>query len=161
MKPLLLASALAMICGQAQALSCMRPDPISTFQRVAAAPEGYYVLYGALSFDEDDLPRGSNTMQDQVIDPIPAQFRGKSLSQDGFVRDYVSPVLLQVNCLSIWCGSAQSGVDAVYFVEATEAPVTMQADPCGDMIFYEPTEAVLDMLTSCMKGDTCSPEPLQ
>lgn len=161
MKPFLVAAALAMISGQAQALSCLRPDPIDTFQRVAAAAESYHVFYGQLTFDENALPSGVLANQTRIPDPIPGRFVGKSLTADGFTRDYVSNVMLQIGCAGPWCGSARSGVDAVYFVPATDPPVTMQANPCGGMIFEDPSEAVLDMLTSCMQGSACSPQPLQ
>ncbi|MEL7180414.1 MAG: hypothetical protein AAFN63_11330, partial [Pseudomonadota bacterium] len=63
MKSLLLAATLAMIAGQSHALSCIRPDPIETFKRVAAAPESYFVLYGKLTFDEAELPSGVSINQ--------------------------------------------------------------------------------------------------
>lgn len=162
MKPILLAAALATVSAQAHALSCMRPDPIQTFQNVAASPDGYFVLYGQLSYDESDVPV-RDLAQQRAGDPPPiaARFEGKGLTRQGFTNDYVSDVRLQIGCASVWCGSARSGVDAVYFVRADDPPVTMTATPCGDMIFEEPSQATLDMLTSCMQGGTCSPQPLQ
>lgn len=161
MKPLLFAAALASIGVQAQALSCLRPDPVATFQRLAAAPESYFVLYGQLTFDQADLPPGVSQDQMRTPDPIAARFTGKGLTREGFTNPYESDVTLQIGCAGPWCGSARRGVDAIYFVEATDPPVTMQAGPCGGMIFEEPSEAVLDMLTSCMQGAACSPQPLQ
>ncbi|WP_341368454.1 hypothetical protein [Yoonia sp. BS5-3] len=152
MKPFLIAALLAMIAGQAHALSCRRPDPIDTFKQVAAAPESYFVLYGELTFD-GPVPASPAT--------IPAQFRGKGLTREGFTSDYVSPVNLQIECVASWCGSARSGGDALYFVQATEPPVTMVAGACGGMIFPDPSQAVLDMLTSCMQGGACSAQPLE
>jgi len=153
----LLAVALALTATQATALSCMRPDPIETFQRLAAAPESYFVISGVLTFDEDDLPEPTGGFDDPPPEPIAGRFVGKGLSQAGFATPYVSDVLLQIGCAGPWCGSAQSGVEGVFFVPAGGAPVTLQAEPCGGMIFYEPAPAVLDMLTSCMQGGTCSP----
>ncbi len=161
MKPILLAATLAMISGQAHALSCTRPDPIETFQQLAAAPEGYFVLYGQMTFDENALPAGVSMDQTREPDPIPARFEGKSLSQEGFTRDYFGNVMLQVGCAGSWCGSARSGADAVFFVASSDRPVTLQAGPCGGRIFEEPSQAVLDMLTSCFQGGPCSPQPLQ
>ncbi len=161
MKPLLLAAALAMISGQANALSCLRPDPIETFKRLAAAPESYFVLYGELTFDEAQLPDGVSMNQMREPDPIPARFEGKGLTRQGFTNDYFSDVNLQIGCAGSWCGSARSGGDAIYFVAATDPPVTMQAGACGGMIFEDPSEAVLDMLTTCMQGGPCSSQALQ
>ena len=161
MKSLVLAAALAMVAGPSHALSCLLPDPIDTFQQLAAAPESYFVLYGKMTFDEGLLPQGVSMDQQREPAPIPARFVGKGLTRDGFTNDYVSDVTLQVGCAGPWCGSARSGVDAIFFVEATDPPVTMQAGPCGGMIFEEPTPATLEMLTSCMQGGACSPQPLQ
>ena len=160
MKPLFLAASLALIAGQANALSCMRPDPISTFNRVAAAPESYYVLYGTLRFDADALPPSFVDQLGADPEPIDAFFRGKGLTRNGFTSDYISPALLQVDCVLNYCGSAQSDIEALYFVRADNDPVVMTADPCGAMIFPEPTQAVLDQLTACMQGNGCSAEAL-
>jgi hypothetical protein len=159
MKPLMTAAVLALISGQASALSCLRPDPIETFQRLAAAPDTYFVLHGVLSFDENALPEG--TSFDDVVepDPIPGRFVGKGLTADGFTNTYVSNVQLQVTCAGPWCGTARSGVEAVYFVPASDPPVSLIAGPCGGMIFEDPSQAVLSMLTSCMQGGNCSPIP--
>ena len=161
MKSLLLAAALATIGGQVQALSCLRPDPIETFKQVAAAPESYFVLYGQLTFDEDALPAGMSNEMSRMPAPIPAQFRGNSLSLEGFTNRYFGDMALQIGCVGQWCGYARSGVDAVYFVEVSDGPTTIQADACGGMIFEEPSQATLDMLTSCVQGGTCLSEPLQ
>ena len=150
----------ALICltaTQSLALSCLRPDPVETFQRLAAAEEAYFVLRGALTFDENALPPGVGSNDMAQPDPIPGFFVGTGLTKEGFTSDYVSNVLLQVNCAGPWCGSAQSNVDAVWFVPFSDPPAVLQADPCGSMTFYNPSDAVIGMLESCMAGGTCTP----
>lgn len=159
MKLAVATAALVVISGQAQALSCLRPDPITTFQQLAAAPESYYVLKGTLTFDENLLPEGVSNDRVAAPAPIPAFFRGKGLTRQGFVNDYVSNVTLQVTCAGPWCGSAASGMEGVFFVPATDPPVTIEAGPCGGMIYERITQATEDMLTSCMQGGTCTPLP--
>ncbi|PRY78219.1 hypothetical protein CLV80_104184 [Yoonia maritima] len=161
MKPIFLAAACAMIAGQAQALSCMRPDPISTFNQVAASSDNYYVLYGTLTFDESALPPVLSNKRNEAPAPISARFNGKGLTYDGFTSDYISPAFLQVDCVANYCGSAQSGIEALYFARAENSPVVMTAGACGGMIFPEPSQAVLDQLTTCMQGGTCSAQSLQ
>lgn len=162
MKTLILATMLAVIGIQAQALSCLRPDPVTTFQQLAAEPESYFVLYGTMTFDESALPQGTNSFEVSTpTDPIPERFVGKGLSKAGFATPYVSRVMLQVTCAGPWCGSARSGAEAIYFVPASDPPVTMQAGACGGMIFEDPTPEVLEMLTSCMQGGTCTPLPFE
>lgn len=162
MKAAILAIMLVLVSGPLQALSCLRPDPIETFQRLAAEPESYFVLYGTLTFDEGALPVGTNDFEEIAPpDPIPARFEGKGLSKAGFATPYVSNVLLQVTCAGPWCGSARSGAEAIYFVPASDPPVTMQAGACGGMIFEDPAPAVLEVLTSCMQGGPCTPLPFE
>ncbi|SFS21027.1 hypothetical protein [Yoonia litorea] len=147
----------AAFATQSVALSCLRPDPIETFKRLAAAEESYFVLRGTLTFDEAALPPsvGDNDMAQP--DPIPGFFVGSGLSKQGFTTDYVGNVLLQVNCAGPWCGSARSNVEAVWFVPFSDPPAILQADPCGSMTFFEPTDAVVTMLESCMADGTCVP----
>lgn len=161
MKQILCAAILAMISGQAHALSCIRPDPIETYKRVAAAPENYFVLYGELTFDESLVSAGTRTLSDPLPAPIAADFDGTGLTKQGFTASYVSPVTLEIQCIANWCGSASSGGDALYFVKAGDPPVTMVAEACSSMIFPDPSQAVLDMLTSCMQGGACLAQPLQ
>lgn len=156
MKAPLLAAAFAVIAGQASALSCMRPDPIRTFQELAAAEERYFILSGTLTFDESLLPEPVSQLPEDDL-TVPAQFTGKGLTRAGFVNDYVSPVNLQVTCAGPWCGTVQSGVEGVFFVQATEPFATIIADPCGGMIFNRVSEAEREMLRSCLAGGTCQP----
>lgn len=157
MRLLVAALAIGLIGTQSVALSCLRPDPIETFQRLAAAEESYFVLYGAFEFDEGLLPEPDLSNQERTPEPIPGRFVGKGLSHEGFVGDYIANVNLQIQCFGPWCGGAASGVPAVWFVPFSDPPATLQADPCGSMTFYEPTAAVIDMLESCMAGGACTP----
>lgn len=157
MRLLVTATLIGLTATQSLALSCLRPDPVETFQRLAAAEERYFVLYGTLDFDERLLPEPDLTNQDPNPEPIPGFFRGKGLSGEGFNTDYIANVNLQIQCLGPWCGGAVSGLPAVWFVPFNDPPATLQAEPCGSMTFYEPTEAVIDMLESCMAGGACTP----
>ena len=156
MKAPMLAVALAAIAGQATALSCMRPDPIRTFQELAAAEERYFVLSGTLTFDQSLLPEPVSQLPEDDL-TVPAQFTGKGLTQDGFVNDYVSPINLQITCAGPWCGTVESGTEAVFFVQATQPLATVIADPCGGMIFPRISDAEKEMLTSCLAGNRCEP----
>jgi len=156
MRSLVTSAMIATMATQSAALSCLRPDPIETFQRLAAAEESYFVLKGTLTFDETALPPSVGDNQTIVPEPIPGFFVGSGLTKDGFVSDYVSNVLLQINCAGPWCGSARSNVDAIWFVPFSDPPATLLAGPCGGMTFYDPSEAVVAMLESCMAGGTCT-----
>lgn len=159
MKSLLFASALWVMATQAAALSCIAPDPIRTFQQVSEADETYYVLYGALEFDEALLPRPGGTQFDRTPAPIAAQFSGTGLTATGFDAALERAITLQITCAGPWCGSAQSGVEAIYFVQAREPDLTVIAGACGGTIFANPTQETRAALTQCMQGGPCSPQP--
>ena len=161
MKPFMLAAALVTASTQAHALSCMMPDAMQTYDELSQAPETYFVLYGQLAFDEALLPPA--VMDPPVAAPAPilARFVGQGLTADGFTVDVAADLDLLVGCAGPWCGSAQSGVQAVIFADATTLPLTVQATPCGGRIFEDPTQAVLDTLTACMQDGACSAQPLQ
>lgn len=161
MKSILGALCMIAAANQATALSCMRPDPVMTFKQVAAAPEPYFVLYGRLSFDEAALPAGVSDNPAPVPAAITATFSGMSLTTEGFVRPYETELNLVPTCAGPWCGSARSGIDAIYFVRADTDPVMVEAAPCGGFIFENPPAAVTDALTLCMQGGSCSPQPPQ
>ena len=152
---LMMTAALLTAAGHAQALSCMPPDAVRTFNELDTAAEDYIVLHGTLTFDESALP--PFVQDDPVTDPAPitAEFTGKGLTEDGFTADYTGSVVLQVTCAGPWCGTAQSDVAAVIFVLADEQPFTITADPCGSRLFPEPTAETLADLTTCMQGGAC------
>ena len=79
MRQLALAGLIAVIAGQASALSCMPPDPVAAFQRASDSTSTYYVLYGTLDFDARLLPKGNGTNAVAEPAPIPAFFRGNGL----------------------------------------------------------------------------------
>jgi len=149
------------LATQAAALSCLRPDPIDTFHRVAAAEESYYVLYGQLDFDAGALPGLVDQRRVLEPEPIPARFTGKGLTRSGFDADYSAAVDLQIRCAGPWCGSANAGVDAVIFARVDDGAVTVEVGACGGTIFENPGQPVLDMLASCMRGERCLSQPLQ
>ena len=155
MRKIILSIVLTSLAGQAAALSCMRPDPIETFKRLAEVPEPYYILHGTISFDESLLPQGFDNNRISDPDPIPAQFSGVAMGAEGFTIPYNQPASLQIQCFGPWCGGAVDGMEAVFYVPASDPPVTLLADPCGGMIFPDPEQDVLEMLESCMAGEPC------
>uniref|UniRef100_A0AAN0NKK3 Uncharacterized protein n=1 Tax=Yoonia rhodophyticola TaxID=3137370 RepID=A0AAN0NKK3_9RHOB len=77
MKSAILATCFLAIGSQAVALSCVRPDPIATFQTVAAAPEPYFVLLGVLETGDSKLPPSIRNGGEGEPEPISGYFRGR------------------------------------------------------------------------------------
>lgn len=160
MKILVTAALGMLIAGQAAALSCMQPDPVRTFNQVAADDATYYVLYGTLDFDPKLQPQGV-VNEERNPSPVPARFAGKGLSETGFDRDFVRDVVLQPVCAGPWCGNAPLDVPSLIFAKVTGDTIIIEASPCGGAIFPEPSKAALDRMTACMSGNCGSAQPLQ
>ena len=152
----LLAAAFAMVASDAAALSCLRPDIVSSYIRADEAEESVYLLRGTLTFDEALLPETDVLNQKQSPGAIPAQFEGFALSRDGFTIPYDREVTLQPVCFGPWCGGAASGEDAMIFAKAVGDNLLVGAAPCGGTVFYNVTEDMVDQAVACMNGD-CSP----
>ena len=146
-----LAMVLMVLAGEAAALSCVRPDVVSSFQRAEEVPEDVYLLKGTLRFDPSLLPEGVIN-EERNPPPIPARFEGQALNRNGFTTPYARSVTLQPLCFGPWCGSAQPGQEAIMFATVRGADLVIAASPCGGQIFYEPTRQMEQQLIACMNG---------
>lgn len=152
MKTAALTIALTMFAGQVSALSCIMADPKRSFQDAADSDDTYYVLYGTLDFDPALLPQGVGNNDRGPAVPIPAIFKGHSLSPAGFASYYSEKMTLLPTCAGPWCGSHAPNVASLMFAKVADGAITIEASSCGGNIFPEPSEAVLDDMTACMNG---------
>ncbi|QQA42639.1 hypothetical protein [Pelagovum pacificum] len=156
--PLILATASLLAATQASALSCLRPDPATAFQRAADASEEYVVLNGTFTFDETAMP-GDVTPDGPEAPPahVPATFSGNYLTADGFVETYEGPLTLAPVCAGPWCGSLDAPADMLAFALLQDGAMTVEISPCYDMVFTDPSREALMKVVSCMQGGDCSP----
>ncbi|WP_135504044.1 hypothetical protein [Roseovarius aestuariivivens] len=153
----LFAAALVLCAGPALALSCMRPTVAGSFVRADAAEQIYVVVHGRLQFDEALIPEPDFSRQDPPDTLIPARLTGTVLSRAGFETAFDRDVTLKLQCFGPWCGGASAGTDYLVFVEKTGTEYVVPADPCGSMIFADPTPAQLDQALACLRGEACEP----
>jgi hypothetical protein len=144
----------ALVGSQAQALSCVQPDPVRTFQSVMAAPDTYVVLRGRVSEAEVLIPLPEGKTEDR---PVPVWFIGTALTPDGFTQVLEGPMTVQISCAGPWCGSMLGNAEQIFFARVQDGNYTIDSGPCGGAAFAaDPgTEA---LLTSCMRGDACVPD---
>lgn len=152
------AAMIALIAGQASALSCMRPDPVSAYQQAADAQGVYYVLYGALDFDAIELPKGVEN-NPRAPAPISAMFHGNGLSPEGFNLRFDQPVTVQPICAGPWCGQVAPHTAAIVFVQALDDHLLLEVGPCGGQVFEQPSQADLDAMVQCANGNCPSVVP--
>jgi hypothetical protein len=144
----------ALVGSQAQALSCVQPDPVRAFQAAMAAPDAYVVLRGRVSEAEVLIPLPQGKTQDR---PVPVWFIGAALTSDGFTQTLEGPMTVQITCAGPWCGSMLGDAEQIFFARLQDGAYTIDSGPCGGAAFAaDPrTEA---LLTSCMRGDACVPD---
>lgn len=148
-----LAGLIALIAGQAAALSCRRPDLVDAFKRASDANDTYYVLYGALDFDPRLMPEGNGTNDVSEPAPIPAFFRGNGISDTGFNLRFDQTVTLQPVCAGPWCGTAAPHTPVLAFVRVVGSELLLEVGPCGGQLFQEPSADDLSAMVQCLNGN--------
>lgn len=145
-----------MIClaSQAAALSCLRPDVAETFNRVAAAEESYAVFYGFFSTPKQAQPSGNRVSNPQET-TFQATFVGQSLTLEGFENTAQRQVTVTQTCAGPWCGSLTGGVQTLAFVEVRDGGLHLTVDPCGSLVFPQPSAAMVRQVENCMQGGDC------
>lgn len=149
-----LAAACLLVATQGQALSCMRPDVAGSFIAAESIPEPVYILRGTLHFDESLMPQGVIN-EERNPAPVPAEFRGKGLTQSGFSVDFSRSLELQPLCFGPWCGNAVAGQEAIIFATVHPDTLRVEVSPCGGNIFYDPTPQMETVLAACLRGEAC------
>ncbi len=145
--------AFAFVATQAEALQCLRPDPVRAFQTAMAAPETYVVLWGQVAEAEILIPLPGGKLQPH---PVPGWFAGQALTLDGFTQALETPVTVRVTCAGPWCGSMLPEVPLIMFAQVTDGAYVIEADACETWVF-PPDPLTVDLLTSCIRGAACVP----
>lgn len=107
MRQLALAGLIAVIAGQASALSCMPLIPSLRFNARQIRPAHIMSCMGRWISMRGFCPKGNGTNAVAEPAPIPAFFRGNGLSPTGFNLRFDQPVTLQSVCAGPWCGERQ------------------------------------------------------
>ncbi len=136
------------VAGQAQALSCIRPDPISSFATANASAAQYLVLTGELTAP------GDGQTADAPVSAL-GQLTGFGLTPDGFTAPFDGDVVLQVTCAGPWCGAMPVSGPIVAFARVDGTTPVIEADACGAWLFSDPDAATLDRLTTCLVMGQC------
>lgn len=152
----LLAAALILVSTQAQALSCLRPDPIRAFGVASAAEAEYLILRGTFAFDPALLPQNEVRTGLVLPQPIAAQFQGMSLTLDGFTNPIDGQITIMPVCIGAFCGGLQPDTETIAFARRENATYVVEADPCGGWLFV-PDPVTEAALTACLRGEPCVP----
>ncbi|MEM8775727.1 MAG: hypothetical protein AAGF53_11885 [Pseudomonadota bacterium] len=154
-------SALFLLClflsGPAFALSCMQPDVAQAYKVADEAEEVFWVVKGALEFDQDLVRIPDFTDNSPKDTKVPARFDGHVLSKSGFETQFETDLVLELLCYGPWCAQAESGLQYLAFVEHTGTGYVMRVNPCYSSTFLSPTPEQLEQAWDCMRGLECEP----
>ncbi len=151
-----LAAALALVSGQASALSCMRPDVARAFNWASASDQSYVALLGRFDFEatERPEPRDINNPVELSFD---ARFFGQALGAEGFGPVGDLDVTVVFACMGPWCGGLpDTGEETLAFVERSDAGYVLRAGPCGAEAFVNPSAEDVARVEACMRGEGCA-----
>ena len=149
-----------LIAAPLSALSCMPYGIPEALQDVIKAKEGYVAATGILTFDQRALPKVDMSRQDKTppVTRISARLKGQALTKSGFTHPFNRTLALEVSCFGPWCASAVSGKNVLAFLKQTSAGYVLATNPCGGLVFYEPSVKTLDKVIQCYIKNRC-PKP--
>lgn len=143
-----LVMALIVMPGAALGLSCVKPNMGEDFNRIAEAPELYWIAYGTL---RQTGPR-TEVAEGQPFS-VPYEFEGRI----NFGRDMRTEKLtLKATCLSAWCGGQPSENTPVFmYLEHQDDGLVLNSGPCGGDFVDAPSLGQLGALRACLKNGRC------
>jgi hypothetical protein len=152
MKAIIAAALITMIPLHAYALSCMRPDMVSSYKDHAEAPESYIVVRGKFRFTPPKPQPIDNTAKPQTVK---ARFDGVALGKTSFSTSFSRPVTIFLGCAGPWCASAAPDTEVLAFLQKTENGLVLNEGPCPHRVFYEPDKDTVDRLLYCHRRGIC------
>lgn len=148
--------ALLMTAGPALSLSCIRPDPVRSYQQAADAEEVYLLVTGTLSHDPASVPPKPEDGQSATM---PATLTGAFLNADRFEGAFAAPVTVSLDCVASWCGQMpEPSAEVLAFLQETPTGYALSLGPCGGWMFVDPTEAQIERVVACHTGGDCAVE---
>lgn len=142
-----------LISGQAQALSCKRPNPAAEFNRYAEAREIYSIAVGTLRIT-GEIPPYREGEPRNVAGTAGLRF----MTSDGLGEPFEQPVELRSTCAGPWCGGfPQSRSSDVYimFLRHESRARVLDLTPCPSAI-QRRSDAVLKLYQTCLRRGRCT-----
>ena len=148
-------AAAVLAAGQASALSCMRPDAVTSYQSAAGAEESYVVLWGDFTFEATEQPEVEDINAPEPAPAVVAGFEGRSIDAGGFGTEFTAPVTLEPSCLAAWCGGFPEPGTGLAFARIVEDRLVIDLGPCGGWFFQDPAPEDIARVEACNAGGAC------
>ena len=157
MKKLISAAlALLMSANGALALSCMRPDVLTSYKAAAEASERYVVVSGVMAHDTPQSEQ-AQTGNPKVVS-FTSRLVGRYLQDDGFMGEFDAPVQVTLNCVSEWCATMPpQRASVLAFVQMKNDGFVLDVQPCQRWLFQDPEPEQMVALFDCHTSGNCTP----
>ena len=152
MKALALLAALA--ATPATALSCLRPDPLTSFDAAAQSDLPYLVLSGRIELTGPVPPEGQPAA-------VAARLTGTGLSPEGLSVPFDEAITLDRQCEGPWCGFLPGEDPVLVFARVDGDRPLVELNPCGTWVFPAPDAQTEAALVACLEQGACSAQPLE
>tara|TARA_B100000768_G_scaffold175694_1_gene187447 strand:- start:1698 stop:2177 length:480 start_codon:yes stop_codon:yes gene_type:complete len=144
------------LCGLAaakvDALSCVQPDIVDSYQYSTHSKNSVVILKGEFSFPQLFWKKSEKIPKTQIIQ---GTFLGLMLDKHGFKIPYSEPVILIFECFSAWCGDMQPDQNVIAFVDVEDRQLTLRVQPCNSKVFSMATLENELRLLSCHHAGEC------
>ncbi|MEM9581769.1 MAG: hypothetical protein AAGA08_01500 [Pseudomonadota bacterium] len=158
MKSTLLVTLLTLYATQAAALSCMEASIAQQFIWAKESPDRFVIVKGQMQVQDSTKKTLSKDIEnDTELYGYRAQITGMSLSKQGFVSRFTSPVLLELSCIHGWCGSLPDARERIYFLKKDKNRYIEHAGACDFSLDRAPSAKNVQILQRCISGGPCKP----
>lgn len=127
------AAAMTALASPAIALSCMPADIEQSYKAAMESELAYGIFYGSIDIDDVEQPSKDGR-------PQPYTARGVITAQEiqatGLSESFEHEVIVDVQCMGEWCGSASDVTEVVFFAHIDEqSNVTIEESACPQWVF--------------------------
>jgi len=141
----------AVLASPVHALSCVRPDAVRLFEAVRKGPEPYVLIRGRLSVDGPvALPDPDRKEPARTV----VRVEGMGLNRQGFAAPVSRDVVLELNCVSVWCAFPPRDGELIMALRVEGDMRVLAVDACGGGVvpWAEDQER---RLLECASGGDC------
>jgi len=142
------------------ALSCLPADPAGMYQSAAGSTDRYVAVHGTFLRDGPDITAGGSDTVDAIPFGYDALFYGDLGSRAGFRTPVELLVHIEVDCVSVWCGSPPAdGIPTLAFLRVDDnREYFLEVGACPTTLMMRPSQDDLDQIADCMAGRSCPPQ---
>ena len=121
-----------LIASQADALSCLPPNPIRATEAAVESTDRFVMAYGQLQAvnGRPDRPNIDPNNQNPSAISYEARFVGMSASRRAFDTPIDARITVTETCLAVWCGRATLNTQMLVFLKQQAGRYSIETGPC-------------------------------